>query len=453
MELGLVCICGLSRGMLHTCGVGSACQSFSCGKTGVSMHSRKQHSFMNFLRPFFRSACWHAGVWGALLWCGAAVSAAPLLQETPGAPQASNPSSAGDFAVLLQDLTAPEFSRRQAAIRKLLTSAAEPANLSLIEQQLRSSPHPECVRRLIEILETLFETSDYRSSSASTISELLEQAADSERWYVSEAARAVLSRLWKRRVEVAVTELQRLRVPLEPADPRELWKADGNARNFPFDPGSGQHLRIYIDEHWPADPRCFVLLRRLTDLATWTRIGSGTVSVYQLQGHPLTAEQSAELKGIFGDLRVEERGRVCLGVVSEQGLNDISGALIRRVEPGSSAAVAGLRPGDLIQSVNGRQVRDFLELVTLLRDYNVGDKVTLRVRSLQFPADDFPNRPPRVLRIPPAIPNPPAPEPGPDQKPKPEPKPEDNVDPSAPRDVEVILQGWYDPELLKQPLP
>jgi membrane-associated protease RseP (regulator of RpoE activity) len=171
--------------------------------------------------------------------------------------------------------------------------------------------------------------------------------------------------------------------------------------------------------------------------------------VYQLQGHPLTAEQSAELKGIFGDLRVEERGRVCLGVVSEQGMNDISGAFIRRVEPGSSAAVAGLRPGDLIQSVNGRQVRDFLELVTLLRDYNVGDKVTLRVRSLQFPADDFQNRPQRVLRIPPAIPNPPEPAPAPDQKPK----PEDNVDPTAPRDVEVVLQGWYDPELLKQPLP
>ena len=427
------------------------------------MHSRKQHSFPNFLRPFLCSACRYAGCWGVLLFCGTGlVAATPLLQETPRAPQAPpmlSASSPDDFAALLQDLSAPEFSRRQAALSKLLTAPAEPANLSLIDQQLRSSPHPESVRRLIEILETRFESSDHRSSSASTISELLEQAANSERWYVSEAARAVLSRLWKRRVEVAVTELQRLRVPLEPADPQELWKTDGNVRNFPLEPGSGQHLRIYIDEHWPADPRCFMLLRRLTDLATWTRIGSGSVSVYQLQGHPLTAEQTAELKGIFGDLRVEERGRVCLGVVSEQGLNDITGALIRRVEPGSSAAVAGLRPGDLIQSVNGRQVRDFLELVTLLRDYNVGDKVTLRVRSLQFPGDDFPNRPPRVLRIPPAIPNPPEPAPAPDQKPNPNPnskpdsKPEDRVDPTAPRDVEVVLQGWYDPELLKQPLP
>jgi len=65
-------------------------------------------------------------------------------------------------------------------------------------------------------------------------------------------------------------------------------------------------------------------------------------------------------------------------------------------------------------------VQDFLELVTLLRN-------------------------------PPGIPNPL--EPAPDQKPKPEPKPEENNDPTAPCDVEVVLQGWQDPELLKQPVP
>jgi membrane-associated protease RseP (regulator of RpoE activity) len=123
------------------------------------------------------------------------------------------------------------------------------------------------------------------------------------------------------------------------------------------------------------------------------------------------------------------------------------------VEPGSSADLAGLQPGDLIQSVGGRQVRDFQELVTLLRDYNVGDKVTLRVRSLRFSAEEFPNRPPRVFRIQPAIPNPPVPEPPPEKQPQPKPRPDDNPDPTAPRDVEVVLQGWYDPELIKRPVP
>jgi hypothetical protein len=43
--------------------------------------------------------------------------------------------------------------------------------------------------------------------------------------------------------------------------------------------------------------------------------------------------------------------------------------------------------------------------------------------------------------------------PAPEKKPKLEPAPEKKVDPYAPRDVEVVLQGWYDPELLKKPVP
>jgi hypothetical protein len=47
----------------------------------------------------------------------------------------------------------------------------------------------------------------------------------------------------------------------------------------------------------------------------------------------------------------------------------------------------------------------------------------------------------------------PIPGPAPERKPNPQPAPEKQMDPNAPRDVEVVLQGWYDPELLKQPLP
>lgn len=393
----------------------------------------------------------------SLLSCDPALIAAPWLQDQPQAaaiPIAEIPS-------LLQDLSSPEFARRQAAAGKLQNSVADTASLTLIDRELRSSMEPERVRRLLEILEAQYERCDFRSPEAVALSELLEQAAFSESWFVSEAARSILKRLWKRRVEIAVTELRRLRVPLEPSDPSELWKADDNPRNLAFDPSIRRQLRIYADEHWPADPRVFVLLRRFSELSPWPRIGGGIVTVYQLQGHPLKAEQTAELKAIFGDMRVEERGRVCLGIVSEQGLNDLSGAMIRQVEPGSSADLAGLQPGDLIQTVNGQEISDFQELVSLLRDYNVGDKVTLRVRSLNYQSGEFPNRQVRIFQFPPAVPNAPVPAPvpipmpipAPEKKPNLEPAPEKKVDPYAPRDVEVVLQGWYDPELLKKPVP
>jgi hypothetical protein len=414
-----------------------------------------------------------------LLCCDRALIAAPFLQDQPQAtatpPAPTVPATAadaaqtaaaipiGEISALLQELSSPEFARRQAAAGKLQTSAADTASLTLIDRELRNSVHPESVRRLLEILEAQYERCDFRSPAAVTLSELLEQAVFSDSWFVSEAARSILKRLWKRRVEIAVTELRRLRVPLEPSDPAELWKVDETARNIALAPTIRRQLRIYADEHWPSDPRVFVLLRRFSELSPWPRAGSGIVSVYQLQGHPLTAEQTAELKAIFGDMRVEERGRVCLGIVSEQGLNDISGALIREVESGSSADLAGLQPGDLIQSVNDQEIEDFQELVTLLRDYNVGDKVTLRVRSLQYQSGQIPNRQMRIFQFPPAAPNAPAPAPAPvplpipgpapERKPNPQPAPEKQMDPNAPRDVEVVLQGWYDPELLKQPLP
>ncbi|MFM7036387.1 MAG: PDZ domain-containing protein [Planctomycetaceae bacterium] len=407
-----------------------------------------------------------------LMCCDAQLFAAPFLQDqqqsaaTPEGPpaaaaaaQTSTSIPIAEISVLLQDLSSPEFARRQAAAGKLQASVADTAGLTLIDRELRSSVEPERVRRLLEILEAQYERCDFRSPEAVTLSELLEQSAFSDSWFVSEAARSILKRLWKRRIEIAVTELRRLRVPLEPSDPSELWKADDNARNMAANPTLRSQLRIYADEHWPADPRVFVLLRRFAELSPWPRVGGGIVTVYQLQGHPLKAEQTAELKAIFGDMRVEERGRVCLGIVSEQGLNNISGAMIRDVETGSSADLAGLKPGDLIQSVNGREIEDFQELVTLLRDYNVGDKVTLRVISLNSQLGQNLNRQIRIMPFPPAGPNAPAlppapfPIPAPEKKPNLEPVPEKNVDPFAPRDVEVVLQGWYDPELIKKPLP
>ena len=39
-------------------------------------------------------------------------------------------------------------------------------------------------------------------------------------------------------------------------------------------------------------------------------------------------------------------------------LPDIRGVVVRRVEPGGPAGKAGLKPGDVIQGINGKPVRD-----------------------------------------------------------------------------------------------
>lgn len=418
------------------------------------MHSRRQIPFGSRLRSYLRllqilpgfPTARTLGI--ATLTAILPLHAALAAQET--SPPAARPSPAvqpphapetpltdAAFQDLLQNLAAPAYAQRQAALQNLRKHAREPGTLQQIAASLRTEIPPESVRRLIEVLEEGYRNSDFRTPQATGISEILEESAASGTWYLAETAQSVLDRLWKRRVEIAIAELQQLGVPLEPANPEDLWASRAPARGFPGDFDSRRDLRIYIDENWPADPRVFTLLRRLRELSVWSLMGGGAVSVYRLEGHPLTVEQTAVLKGIFGDLRVQDRGRVCLGITSQPAMQQIPGVLIGRVEDRSAAANAGLKPGDLVQSLNGEPLTDFEELVTLLRDYRVGDKITLKVRSIPDPD---------TLRFRDALP----------------PIPDDTEDaekngvpnPARPRDVEVVLQGWYDrAALIRSPRP
>jgi S1-C subfamily serine protease len=78
------------------------------------------------------------------------------------------------------------------------------------------------------------------------------------------------------------------------------------------------------------------------------------------------------------ELGVLERGgtvqHALLGVGTVQGHG---GALVERVQKGSPAAKAGLRPGDLIVSVSGRAVRDPASLAAVVGSHRPGDRVTI----------------------------------------------------------------------------
>jgi len=288
-----------------------------------------------------------------------------------------------ELAQSLTRLASPVFADRQLAAETL--KSASPEQISEIAAAVENHPDNEVVRRLIEILELRYGQTSLKSAVASVASEALEKAAESNRWFVSEAAKDVLQRHWQRRVELAVTELVRMNISLSPTDPTILWKPDPNNDGGPFgmrDPTSNQHLKIYVDQNWPADPRAFELLKRLEPLRSDAFLTRPTlVSFYLIDGHPLTTEQFALLKGLFGDFRIAERGRVCLGVLNDSRFGGELGVLVSSVQEGSSAADAGIRPGDLILGMNKEKIGSFEELVTLLRKFDVGDKITLQVRS------------------------------------------------------------------------
>ena len=353
----------------------------------------------------------------ALLVC--MVSSDATAQDPPPAGTASP-----DISATLAPLSAPEFSRRQQAVQSLRSLTETTEGIRALGQAIETHPDPETVRRVVDVLEIAYRDTDFREPQAFEVSEILERASVSGRWYLAEAAREILDRLWKRRVEIAITELNRLKIPMEPRDPTLLWQAsERQSSMFAADPTSNQHLKIYIDETWPADPKAFQLLQRLEGLAAWSRIGGGLISLYKIDGNALTVEQTALLKGIFGDLRIQERGRVCLGILQESMFESGQGVLIGRVEKGSSADLAGLKSGDMILALNGEELSDFEDLVKLLRQFKVGDTITMTVLPQVFtPRRNF------------GVPYPPE-EPLESEKGR-----------QQPRDIKVRLRGWYEPD-------
>ena len=81
-----------------------------------------------------------------------------------------------------------------------------------------------------------------------------------------------------------------------------------------------------------------------------------------------------------------ERGRIGVSIqnltpdLSEAfGLDTLNGALITSVERGSSAERAGLRRGDLVIALNGRDVRNSTDLRNRIGLVRVGDSVTVTI--------------------------------------------------------------------------
>jgi putative serine protease PepD len=84
-------------------------------------------------------------------------------------------------------------------------------------------------------------------------------------------------------------------------------------------------------------------------------------------------------------LQAEERqrqGRPFLGVLAEPAPQEgeQAGVTVREVVPGSPAAQAGLKSGDVIVKVGDQQVKDFDALINTIARHKPGDKLTFQVK-------------------------------------------------------------------------
>lgn len=77
--------------------------------------------------------------------------------------------------------------------------------------------------------------------------------------------------------------------------------------------------------------------------------------------------------------RVAAEKRPFLGVTANQNSKE-EGAAIAQVQPGTAAAKAGLKAGDLITEFNGQAIRSWNDLTAAIRRCKPGDRVKLKLR-------------------------------------------------------------------------
>ncbi|HIE97481.1 MAG TPA: PDZ domain-containing protein [Fuerstia sp.] len=386
--------------------------------------TRSSHAPLVTLMKTIAAAVFFRGI--ALIVITVLLSPPVICQESS---TATDQTEAGGLPFLIEELGAADFARRAAASKQLKQLAVD--DIKTLASLSVEHPSAEVIIRLLAEVDARYASDDPETVRAA--SQALESLSETTRIVLAENANESLRRHWQTRIDLAIKEL------------KENGAAVKNGA-FTQNPGIGWGQRssigivnIIIDESWQGGPDALRVFRRLSALVG--PIGArGGVSVYLLDGHPLSDRQHAELTEFVGQNRVVERSRVALGITPDSA-NPGSGVLIRTVSRGSTAASADLAAGDLIlgltatplktpkENASGaaHNLRDFDDLVERLKEYRPGDVVYVTVVR-DFRRAVLQNRLFRQLNIPLRD----------NQKlPVETPKPDQEV-------VEVTLKGWRD---------
>lgn len=301
----------------------------------------------------------HRGVAIAACLFVAAAPCAAARAEQPSSPDAS-------LAQWIAQLDSPRYKVREQATQQLL--GAGPAALDVLTATANGE-RPEPADRAAWILRQLAETDDL-ALRRRVLEHLLQLK---NRPQIVAEAHAALAAIQH---ELAVQAIEQLGGRYQPEGIDEYWE-----QRMPN--------RVILSDDWQGGDEGLEHLAQLNDVRLVMVIGSDispegfaklqsvkSLEFLHLYGTRLNEDDVAELRKLLPNVRnIDYRRGALLGI---QGW-DNPPVRIRKVQPGTAAAAAGMREGDIIRKYNGRPVTSFKELTERIGRQNPGDEVSVEL--------------------------------------------------------------------------
>ena len=301
----------------------------------------------------------NVGLAAALAFSVCLPTAIQLAAEPP-----SQSAEASAVQVLARDLDSPDFARREAATQKLKTMGA---SVVAAVSEVGLSGNPEAGIRAVSVLKEL-----YFSESPVAVNDsedALRKLRDNGNPAVAvEAQSALRSHYFSVRQPRAVEEIRKLNGQVKFERSLDVL-LHGNV----IQPPDGWVRQAAVGPDWIGGDESFRHFARLDSLQT----------LYILDGHPISDQALAEFKRELPATDIVARGAAFLGV----GPNPESlGCGITSVLPDSSAAVFGIKTGDIVVEIEGDPVETPDDLVEAIARHKIGDQV--RIVVLRFVDED-----------------------------------------------------------------
>lgn len=264
-----------------------------------------------------------------------------------GAGEARLPELSG----LLLQLSDDEYQLREEAETALSEWRPIPLNELLA---VANGKDLEGATRAVRVLRRLYSTTVGGDFDA--IDDGLQQLVEEGQGLAASRSAFVLEEFRMRRRERAIVSLKDLGAVIRYANRNAFGVIDQDGAERPIQ-------QIMIGRRWTGGDEGLRYLKRIPEL---------NILFYE-DAAKVSPQAWIDLVQAIPNLKIDKRGAAFLGL-SAQPAND-AGVRVEQVTPDGAAAKAGLRPGDTVTKLDGKDVQSFKELLEVLEKHQPGDKI------------------------------------------------------------------------------